>query len=263
MRAERFPLGAGVTVGALEGDPHDLLARLQDARAGVVAAGGRRLARDPPRPRARRDARRGDFTVDDPRFTTAQVVGRSMLSLDGAEHDRHRAPFVAPLRLGEVRRRLADAVAGGDDAAGRRARAARRGRAAARLRGAAGGRGGHARAGARRRDGRRRCSAGTTRSWPRSPTSARAGRRGRRRRARSRSSARRCELDAAGLTDAEVSLERRRAAVRRHRDDRGDDRQRACCTCSRTRRRWPRCAPIRRCCPPRSRSRCGSSPPRR
>ena len=44
------------------------------------------------------------FTVDDPRFTTAQVVGESMLSLDGAEHDRHRAPFVAPLRLGEVRR---------------------------------------------------------------------------------------------------------------------------------------------------------------
>ena len=26
------------------------------------------------------------FTVDDPRFTTAQVVGPSMLSLDGAEH---------------------------------------------------------------------------------------------------------------------------------------------------------------------------------
>ena len=57
---------------------------------------------------AMRDA--ATFTVDDPRFTTAQVVGQSMLSLDGAEHDRHRAPFVAPLRLGEVRRRLADAV---------------------------------------------------------------------------------------------------------------------------------------------------------
>src|SRR4051812_50149798 len=56
-----------------------------------------------------RDA--GRFTVHDPRFTTAQVVGESMLSLDGAEHARHRAPFVAPLRLGEVRRRLAGAVA--------------------------------------------------------------------------------------------------------------------------------------------------------
>ena len=38
------------------------------------------------------------FTVDDPRFSTAQVIGPSMLSLDGAEHARHRAPFVAPFR---------------------------------------------------------------------------------------------------------------------------------------------------------------------
>ena len=50
---------------------------------------------------AMRDA--GAFTVQDPRFTTARVVGPSMLSLDGPEHDRHRAPFVAPLRLGAVR----------------------------------------------------------------------------------------------------------------------------------------------------------------
>jgi len=33
-----------------------------------------------------------------------------MLSLDGPEHDRHRAPFVAPLRLGAVRETLAGAV---------------------------------------------------------------------------------------------------------------------------------------------------------
>ena len=50
------------------------------------------------------------FTVQDPRFTTAQIVGPSMLSLDGPEHDRHRAPFVAPLRLGAVRATLAGAV---------------------------------------------------------------------------------------------------------------------------------------------------------
>jgi cytochrome P450 len=56
-----------------------------------------------------RDA--GTFTVHDPRFTTARVVGESMLSLDGDEHQRHRAPFVPGLRLGEVRRRLAGAVA--------------------------------------------------------------------------------------------------------------------------------------------------------
>ncbi|MEM9519849.1 MAG: cytochrome P450 [Actinomycetota bacterium] len=38
-----------------------------------------------------RDARR--FTVDDPRFSTGQVLGPSMLSTDGAEHTRHRSPF--------------------------------------------------------------------------------------------------------------------------------------------------------------------------
>ena len=35
------------------------------------------------------------FTVDDPRFSTAVVVGPSMLSTDGAEHDRHRAAIRA------------------------------------------------------------------------------------------------------------------------------------------------------------------------
>jgi cytochrome P450 len=47
------------------------------------------------------------FTVDDPRFSTAKVVGPSMLSLDGAQHVRHRGPFTRPFRLDEVRARLA------------------------------------------------------------------------------------------------------------------------------------------------------------
>ena len=47
-----------------------------------------------------RDAER--FTVDDPRFSTARVVGPSMLSLDGEQHRRHRAPFVAELRPSAV-----------------------------------------------------------------------------------------------------------------------------------------------------------------
>ncbi len=54
---------------------------------------------------AMRDAKA--YTVDDPRFSTAQVVGPSMLSLDGVEHDRHRAPFVGPFRAGEVAGRFA------------------------------------------------------------------------------------------------------------------------------------------------------------
>ena len=38
------------------------------------------------------------FTVDDPRFSTAQVVGPSMLSLDGSEQARHRDAFSHGLR---------------------------------------------------------------------------------------------------------------------------------------------------------------------
>ena len=111
-------LGASVTVADLEGDPHALLARLreQEPVAWLPAIDGWLVTRRDLALEAMRDA--GRFTVHDPRFTTARVVGESMLSLDGAEHARHRAPFVAPLRLGEVRRRLADAGADpgeGDD----------------------------------------------------------------------------------------------------------------------------------------------------
>ncbi len=51
------------------------------------------------------------FTVDDPRFSTGQVIGPSMLSLDGDEHGRHRAPFTAPFRPGAVGERFAAPVA--------------------------------------------------------------------------------------------------------------------------------------------------------
>jgi cytochrome P450 len=51
------------------------------------------------------------FTVDDPRFSTGQVVGPSMLSLDGEAHARHRAPFAAPFRPTAVKERFADEAA--------------------------------------------------------------------------------------------------------------------------------------------------------
>ncbi len=51
------------------------------------------------------------FTVDHPGFSTAQVIGPSMLSLDGPEHARHRTPFVAPFRSAAVSRELSDVVA--------------------------------------------------------------------------------------------------------------------------------------------------------
>lgn len=65
-----------------------------------------------------RDAR--TFTVADPRFTTARVVGPSMLSLDGRQHARHRAPFHRAFRPQELERSLAGfAATRADELAGR------------------------------------------------------------------------------------------------------------------------------------------------
>ena len=204
MRAERFPLGAGVTVAGLEGDPHDLLARLRarEPVSWLPAVDGWLVTRRDLALAAMRDA--ATFTVDDPRFTTAQVVGESMLSLDGAEHARHRAPFVAPLRLGEVRRRLADAV---EDGGGRGWSTSSRRAARASCGAASPGRWRPRRS--RTRSGSTaprpaRCSAGTTRSSPPSPTSARGGRRGEEAARAVEQLGEAVELDAAGLTDAEV-----------------------------------------------------------
>jgi cytochrome P450 len=106
----RFSLGERVTLAELEGDPHRLLARLR-AREPVAwvpvldgwLVTGRALAlevmRDP-----------GTFTVDDPRFSTAQVVGPSMLSLDGPEHARHREPFTRAFRPAEIRDRFTEII---------------------------------------------------------------------------------------------------------------------------------------------------------
>ncbi|MEU8226878.1 cytochrome P450 [Kribbella sp. NPDC048915] len=96
-----------VTVEELESDPHPALARIRPI--GWIASmnswyvTGRSLAvqvlRDPV-----------TFTVDDPRFSTAQVVGPSMLSLDGPAHKAHRDPFESPFSLAETRRRFTDPV---------------------------------------------------------------------------------------------------------------------------------------------------------
>ena len=104
IRAERFPLGARVTISQLEESPHEIIRELRahEPVSWLPAVGGwfvtaRALAIE-----VLRDA--DTFTVDDPRFSTAQVLGPSMLSLDGADHDRHRAPFTDAFRLSETRR---------------------------------------------------------------------------------------------------------------------------------------------------------------
>jgi cytochrome P450 len=96
-----------VTLADLEGDPHPVLARLRAAAPacwapvlGAWLVTGYDLAVG-----VLRDSR--TYTVDDPRFSTAKVVGPSMLSLDGAQHARHRGPFNRPFRHDEIRVRLA------------------------------------------------------------------------------------------------------------------------------------------------------------
>jgi cytochrome P450 len=105
-----FPLGAGLRLEQLERDPHGLLARLREREpvSWIPAFDGWLVTRHDLAVRVMRDA--DQFTVDDPRFSTAQVVGPSMLSLDGEAHARNRSPFAGPFRPGAVRKRFAGTV---------------------------------------------------------------------------------------------------------------------------------------------------------
>ncbi|GAA2169194.1 cytochrome P450 [Actinomadura napierensis] len=102
----RFPVGATATVADLEDDPHPLLARLRAAEpvSWLPALGGWLVTSRDLALRVMRDA--AAFTVDDPRFSTARVVGPSMLSLDGPVHTRHRDPFARPFRPARTRERF-------------------------------------------------------------------------------------------------------------------------------------------------------------
>jgi cytochrome P450 len=99
-----------VTIEQLELDPHPLLAELRalEPVAWIPALDGWLVTRYDLVLEAMRNPH--NFTVDDPRFSTGRIVGPSMLSLDGEDHARHRAPFVAPFRVGAVRDRFEGAV---------------------------------------------------------------------------------------------------------------------------------------------------------
>jgi cytochrome P450 len=111
VREQRFPLGAAVTLTELEADPHPALARLREHEpvSWLPALDGWLVARRDLALGVMRDA--DTFTVDDPRFSTGQVVGPSMLTLDGPDHRRHREPFAGPFRLAAVRERFTAPVA--------------------------------------------------------------------------------------------------------------------------------------------------------
>ncbi|HYZ55004.1 MAG TPA: cytochrome P450 [Streptosporangiaceae bacterium] len=89
-----------VTLAGLADDPHPALARLREHApvAWVPVLGGWLVTGYAEAVAVMRDSRA--FTVDDPRFSTARVVGPSMLSLDGAAHARHRAPFASAFHHG-------------------------------------------------------------------------------------------------------------------------------------------------------------------
>jgi cytochrome P450 len=106
-RRELFPLGAAISLADLDHDPHPWLARLRDAEpvSWLPALNGWLVTRHDLTVAVMRDS--ATFTVDDPRFTTARVVGPSMLSLDGTMHGRHRAAFTKGFGRAEIRARLA------------------------------------------------------------------------------------------------------------------------------------------------------------
>ncbi len=99
-----------ITAAELEGDPHAALAAMRaEAPVAFVPELGAWLVTSR---EVALEVMRDDegFTVDDPRFSTGQVVGPSMLSRDGSEHDRHRRPFARPFRLAATREQLGAAV---------------------------------------------------------------------------------------------------------------------------------------------------------
>jgi cytochrome P450 len=105
-----FPLGATVTLEQLDRDPHPVLARLRRSEpvSWLPALQGWLVTRHDLARQVMRDPER--FTVQDARFSTGQVIGPSMLSLDGDEHARNRAPFVGPFRPRPVRETFAGYV---------------------------------------------------------------------------------------------------------------------------------------------------------
>jgi cytochrome P450 len=107
---ERGGLGAAITLAELDADPYPILAALREREpvSWIPVLDGWLVTRRDLCIEVMRDAAR--FTVDDPRFSTAQVVGPSMLSLDGDEHRRHRDPFAAAFRRPQVMERFGDRV---------------------------------------------------------------------------------------------------------------------------------------------------------
>ena len=107
----QFPIGASATLAQLEGDVHAVMHELRSAEpiSFLPAINAWLVTRHDDAITVMRDDK--TYTVDHPGFSTAQVVGPSMLSLDGAEHQQHRRPFEVPFRKRAVQSRFNQKVA--------------------------------------------------------------------------------------------------------------------------------------------------------
>lgn len=106
----KFPLGSNLNVSDFEGDPYPILHRLRTAEpvSWIPALEAWLVTRYDLCIEVMRNAK--TYTVNHPGFSTGQVVGPSMLSLDGDKHMRHRSPFELPFRKREVKKRFQQPV---------------------------------------------------------------------------------------------------------------------------------------------------------
>jgi cytochrome P450 len=102
-RSTQFPLGAAITLEQLEAEPYDTLAALRthEPVSWLPALSGWFVTTRVLGVEVMRNA--NTYSVDDERFTTAAVLGPSMLSVDGSEHNRHRLPFAPAFRPAVLR----------------------------------------------------------------------------------------------------------------------------------------------------------------
>lgn len=105
-RDTQFPIGNQLTINTLEHDVYPALHALRKTEpvSWLPVIKAWLVTRHDLSIEVMRDAQ--TYTVDHPGFSTAQVVGPSMLSLDGATHQAHRSPFEMPFRKREVTRRF-------------------------------------------------------------------------------------------------------------------------------------------------------------
>ncbi|MCB0191986.1 MAG: cytochrome P450 [Anaerolineae bacterium] len=105
-----YPIGASVTLADLEDNPHPILHKLRAAEpvSWLPVLDGWLVTRREEAIVVMRDAK--TYTVDHPAFSTARVVGPSMLSLDGDAHRRHRDPFEEPFRRRAVHSRFSQII---------------------------------------------------------------------------------------------------------------------------------------------------------